>query len=250
MKKPKDNFSEQSAGYNRYRPTYPQELYDLIFSHCSQFDSALDCATGTGQVAKVLSEKFTKVYATDISQNQLAEAYQAPNIRYSVQRAEKTNFPNQTFDLITAGQAYHWFDFEAFGHEVSRLLKPGGIIAVWTYGLLRLDDVITPLLDSFYKNVTGPYWDEERKWVDKGYQQMPFPFNEIPNDFRFEIRSQFSLDEFNGYLNTWSGVKHFIKKRGHNPVDLLIEEIRPLWRDEYQKVNFPGYLRLGKPLPA
>lgn len=229
---------------------YPPELYEFIFSHCSGFQTALDCATGTGQVAQILSKQFEQIYATDISHNQLNEAYQAPNIRYSIQRAEQTDFADHSFDLITAGQAYHWFDFNAFGKEVSRLLKHGGIVAVWTYGLLRLDDVITPLLDSFYQDVTGPYWDEERKWVDKGYQQMPFPFDEISTNFRFEICSQFTLAEFEGYLNTWSGVKHFIKKRGYNPVDQFIEEIRPLWQAEFQKVNFPGYLRMGRPLSS
>ncbi|GAB5522188.1 MAG: class I SAM-dependent methyltransferase [Roseivirga sp.] len=248
MKAPKDNFSGQSANYNRYRPAYPQELYDFIFSHCSQFGSALDCATGNGQVAKFLSKKFTKVLATDISQNQLAEAYQATNIEYSAQRAEKTDFPDHTFDLITVGQAYHWFDFEAFGKEANRLLKPDGLIAIWTYGLLRLDDTLTPLLDSFYKNVTGPYWDDERKWVDQGYREMPFYFKEIDTDFSFQIHTRFTIDDFKGYLNTWSGVKHFISKEGYNPVDQFIEEIGSHWHNVSLKVHYPGFVRIGKPL--
>ncbi len=248
MKAAKDNFSGQSANYNRYRPVYPQQLYDFIFSHCSHFDRALDCATGNGQVASVLSEKFADVSATDISQNQLAEAYQASNIHYNAQRAEKTNFPDHTFDLITVGQAYHWFDFEAFGKEANRLLKPDGLIAVWTYGLLRLDDVLTPLLDSFYKNVTGPYWDDERKWVDQGYCQMPFDFEEININFSFEIRTQLTIDDFEGYLNTWSGIKHFITKEGYNPVDQFMEEIRPIWKAVSLKAHYPGFVRIGKPL--
>lgn len=248
MKAAKDNFSGQSANYLRYRPVYPQELYDFIFSHCSHFDRALDCATGNGQVAKVLCKQFTNVSATDISQTQLTEAYQASNIQYSAQRAEKTNFPDHTFDLITVGQAYHWFDFEAFTKESNRLLKPNGLMAVWTYGLLRLDDTLTPMLDSFYKNVTGPYWDDERKWVDQGYHEMPFYFKEIDTDFSFQIHTQFTIEDFKGYLNTWSGIKHFISQEGYNPVDPFIEEIRPYWQSTSLKAHYPGFVRIGKPL--
>lgn len=248
MKATKDNFSGQSANYNRYRPVYPQALYDFIFSQCSGFDSALDCATGNGQVAKVLSKRFREVSATDISQSQLAEAYQAPNIQYSVQRAEKTDFHDHTFDLITVGQAYHWFDLKAFGKEANRLLKPGGLITIWTYGLLRLDDTLTPLLDSFYKDITAPYWDDERKWVDQGYRQMPFYFNETETDFDFQIHTEFTIDAFEGYLNTWSGIKHFISREGYNPVDSFIEEVRPHWKEASLQAHYPGFVRIGKPL--
>lgn len=246
MKAPKDNFSKQSADYNRYRPVYPAALYDFIYQHCTAFDTAWDCATGNGQAASVLSQQFEQVYATDISQNQITEAFQATNIKYSVQRAEQTNFPDASFDLITVGQAYHWFDFEAFGKEANRLLKPEGLVTIWTYGLLRLDDVLTPLLDSFYKDVTGPYWDSERKWVDQAYEHIPFPFDEIKTAFNFQIHTEFTIEEFKGYLNTWSGIKHFIRKKGHNPVDQFIEEIRPYWIGVAQKVTYPGYFRMGK----
>lgn len=200
-------------------------------------------------MAKVLSEQFENVCATDISQNQLNEAPEVTNIQYSLQRAEKTNFPDNTFDLITVGQAYHWFDFKAFGKEASRLLKPNGLIAIWTYGLLRLNETLTPQLDDFYTNVTGPYWDEERKWVDQEYRQMPFPFEEVPTDFSYQIHTSFSLNQFEGYLNTWSGVKHFIEKEGHNPVDQFIADIKPHWVG-MQKVVYPGFVRIGRPLKS
>jgi len=247
LKTTKDNFSDQSANYQRYRPVYPEVLYDFILSHCSAFSSALDCATGNGQVASVLSKQFAEVHATDISQNQLDEASRASNIRYSRQRAEKTNFPDNAFDLITVGQAYHWFDFMAFGKEASRLLKPDGVIAIWTYGLLRLNETLTSALDKFYQDVTGPYWDEERKWVDQEYQTVPFPFEEISTDFSFQIRTEFTIEQFEGYLNTWSGVKHFIAKEGYNPIGAFIAEIKPHWKGQ-QKVAYPGFVRLGKPL--
>jgi ubiquinone/menaquinone biosynthesis C-methylase UbiE len=126
LNKPKDNFSAQAGLYARYRPLYPQALYDFLYSHISNFDSAWDCATGNGQVAVELATRFANVYATDISQNQLDNAVVKENIHYFQQRAEHTDFADGAFSLVTVAQALHWFNFDAFNAEVKRVLKPGG----------------------------------------------------------------------------------------------------------------------------
>ena len=61
-------FSKQSAEYAKYRPGYPQQLYDFIFNYVKNFDLAWDCATGNGQAAIILAERFKQVIATDISE--------------------------------------------------------------------------------------------------------------------------------------------------------------------------------------
>src|SRR6185295_14341267 len=100
----KDNFSKQAAVYAKYRPTYPQELFSFILGHIENKQLALDCGTGNGQSAKELAKYFGKVFATDISQKQIDKAHRAANIFYSVQPAERTNFPDNNFDLITVSQ--------------------------------------------------------------------------------------------------------------------------------------------------
>ncbi len=103
----KDNFSIQADVYAKYRPDYPKELFDFILSHIHSKGIAWDCATGNGQTAKELAKHFEKVYATDISQKQLDNAEQASNIFYSIQAAEQTNFPANSFDLVSVSQALH-----------------------------------------------------------------------------------------------------------------------------------------------
>lgn len=110
----KDNFSNESDKYAKYRPTYPVEFFDYLSSIILKKQNAWDCGTGNGQIAFELSKFFDNVFATDISQSQLNNALQANNISYSVQAAEKTDFENQMFDLIIVAQAIHWFDFEQF----------------------------------------------------------------------------------------------------------------------------------------
>src|SRR5215213_8237924 len=108
----KDYFSDQARKYASFRPTYPAELYAFIFKHLNGKHHAWDCATGNGQVATHLALHFKQVSATDISQKQLDEAPKLPNINYSISPAEHTAFPPHSFDLITVGQALHWFDRE------------------------------------------------------------------------------------------------------------------------------------------
>src|SRR5688572_29467213 len=119
----KDFFSGHSKLYATFRPSYPADLYSFVFTHVKNFYSAWDCATGNGQVAQVLAKHFKHVEATDISQQQLDNAVQIQNIHYSTQGAEKTAFPNNHFDLITVGQALHWFDLDKFYSEVKRVAK-------------------------------------------------------------------------------------------------------------------------------
>jgi len=119
-----DLFSEKSDLYAQARPQYPQALFDFLSSCVVHHGSVWDCATGNGQAAVGLAKLFVHVQATDMSEQQIAHALTAENITYSVQSAERTNFADQQFDLITVAQALHWFDFEKFWPEVLRVLNP------------------------------------------------------------------------------------------------------------------------------
>ena len=77
----KDLFSGHAADYALYRPTYPKALYDWVFERVENFDSAWDCGTGNGQVANVLSERFKKVEATDISGARMQQASPLHNVQ-------------------------------------------------------------------------------------------------------------------------------------------------------------------------
>src|SRR4051812_31646957 len=108
----KDNFSKQAEVYAQYRPQYPDELFGYIMTFVEENNMVWDCGTGNGQSARELSKYFNTVFATDISQKQIDNAYRADNIFYSLHPAEQTNLPAESIDLVTVSQALHWFDFE------------------------------------------------------------------------------------------------------------------------------------------
>ncbi len=243
----KDLFSKQSDLYARYRPTYPRELYEYILSFVKEKNIAWDCATGNGQAAIVLADHFKKVIATDISATQIDRAIKKDNIEYSVCSAESTPFEENTFDLVTVAQAYHWINWKEFKNEVSRVCKPGAIIAIWVYfrnmpGDKKVDDAIF----SFYENVTRPYWDEARKYVEEKYATVEFDYDLLPVK-EFETTLNWQREDMIGYISSWSAIQKYIKVNGHSPIPIIEEEINKLWHEgEVKKVSFPIYLKLGR----
>ena len=242
----KDNFSSGSDQYAQFRPTYPDALFDYLFTLVPRRENAWDCGTGNGQVAIVLADHFDHVAATDLSGSQLASAPPHQRIDYSLQPAEKTNFPNTYFDLITVAQAIHWFDFDAFYREVDRTIRPGGVLAVIGYDLLRLSPAIDAVVDAFYREVVGPYWDRERRYIDEQYRTIPFPAGEIPAPV-FVNEVEWSFEHLIGYLGTWSAVKHYQKQNGQDPVALVYPGLKKSWGAEVvKKGRFPILLRVAR----
>ena len=121
----KDLFSNQAATYAKYRPQYPPELFEYILPLVNERNLAWDCATGNGQAAVALSNYFKQVFGTGSSEKQIAQAVLLPNIEYSVSKAEQTVFEDNSFDLVTVAQAYHWLNASAFNQKVKRVAKPG-----------------------------------------------------------------------------------------------------------------------------
>ncbi|MEX2593981.1 MAG: class I SAM-dependent methyltransferase [Anditalea sp.] len=193
----KDNFSTQSDKYAKFRPAYPRELYDFLLSLVPGTQKAWDCGTGNGQVAQELANFFHQVFATDISQEQIKNAPPNGKIVYSVQKAENTSFPDNTFDLITVAQAIHWFDFNEFYKEVNRTIKHNGIIAVTGYGLMQTYREADLIIDDFYHNIIGPYWDKERRYIDDHYRYIPFPFYELES-IQLENKFEWTLEHLIG----------------------------------------------------
>ena len=248
MKPISDRFSEDSGDYLKYRPSYPKEFIKEILSLTEGRTNCWDCGTGNGQVALELSDYFKQVFATDISDNQLHQAIRRDNIQYSVSRAEKTPFKDDFFDLITVAQAIHWFDLNRFYTEAERVSRKQGILAVWGYGLVRFEKTIDQSIDHFYHQIVGPFWDEERKHIDNSYSTISFPFEEIELVKEYHINKEFTLDEFRGYLSTWSAVKHYKEANNHDPVEQLTSEISAKWHQLGRKLTakFPLFSRIGR----
>ena len=117
----------------------------------------------------------TRVVATDASARQIASARSHPRVEYSVAPAEASGLPDRSVELVTVAQAVHWFDRQEFWAEVSRVLVPGGVLAVWCYHLFHLDEPVDRVIRRLYGEIVGPDWPPERKIVERGYRFLGFP---------------------------------------------------------------------------
>jgi SAM-dependent methyltransferase len=242
----KDHFSGHASAYAQFRPHYPESLFQYLATIAPARERAWDCATGNGQAAIGLTEYFHEVIATDASEQQIRNAETRPNISYRVAPAEASGLADSSIDLVTVAQALHWFDFPAFFSETNRVLRPGGIIAVWAYTLLKIAPQIDALVDRFYYVTTEPYWPPEWKIVEGRYRGIAFPFHELTPP-SFQLQENWSLDQLLGYLRTWSATRRFISERGCDPVSGLEYEVLPKWgeRKLARLVHWPLHLRIG-----
>jgi len=242
----KDYFSQKNDAYRKFRPTYPIELFAYLSSLSPSKGTAWDCATGSGQVALDLADFFGLVFATDASISQVARARPKANVSYSVCLAEKSCFRSGSLDLVTVGQAVHWFDFVSFFEEVDRVLGADGILAVWCYGLGSIGPEIDKIIRFFYHSVVGPFWPPERKYIEENYRTVPFPMREITPP-SFSMQGVWSLYELIGYLNTWSAAELYRNCRLEDPLNIVMPRLSAAWGEPERKKNisWPISLRVG-----
>ena len=241
------HFAEGAAAYAAHRPTYPAELVDFLAGVAPRRDAAWDAGCGSGQLAVGLAERFARVYATDASAEQLAHAVPHPAVAYRAAAAEASGLPDGAVDLAVAAQAAHWFDLQAYYAEVRRVTRPGGIVALATYALMRVHADVDVVIDRFYSKVLGPYWSPERRHVDSGYRSLPFPFDEVRAP-ALEMRASWTLADALGYVETWSAVRALGRARGRPPIDAFRADLARAWGEPAlaRPIRWTLSLRVGR----
>jgi len=241
-----DHFSSQAGLYAEFRPEYPRALFEWLVTLCAERERCWDVATGNGQAAAALAKFFTAVYASDASAKQIAEAAPNPKIQYVVEAAEKTALPDHSVNLVTVAQAIHWFDHDRFFTEVKRVLKPGGVLAAWGYGLHLIESEIDGIVNHFYSAIVGEYWPPERKHIENELKTIPFPFETIPAP-ALAIEDEYSLPQLIGYLESWSSTQRYIRARGENPVRQIETELKKAWgAPRVRRIRWPLYFKVAR----
>ena len=151
-KDPTQRFSTRVDNYSRYRPTYPQEVIELMRKECGLTPGSIiaDVASGTGIFTRLLLENGNRVYGVEPNpeMRRAGERFLAgyPNFTSVDGTAEATTLPDHCVDFVTAVQAAHWFKLAEARREFIRILKPGG----WTFLIWNERDVASaPLLREY-----------------------------------------------------------------------------------------------------
>lgn len=233
-----DHFSPQAADYERFRPGYPPALFEWLAGQARTRSLAVDVATGNGQAALALAEHFDAVVACEPSAAQLAAARAHPRIEYRRETAESLSLPDGSADLLTAAQAAHWFDWPAFCREAARVLKPAGVLAIWSYAYCTVTPAVDRIVGDFARDLVGPYWPRERQLVDEGYRELALPFAPLAPP-PLQMTADWSQRAMLGYIGTWSAVTRCRARTGRDPIAVLAPVLAAAWGEGIRTVRWP-----------
>ncbi|MFI4968432.1 MAG: methyltransferase domain-containing protein, partial [Gammaproteobacteria bacterium] len=150
--------------------------------------------------------------------------------------AEASGLSDHSVSMVTVAQALHWFDLPRFYAEVRRVAKPQAMLACWSYIHCRVSPGVDAAMARLYEGILGDaYWPPERKHVENGYRDLPFPFTEMELP-AFQLQMDWTLESYVGYLRSWSATQAYIKKNGADPIQKVGDELLHAWGD-------PGVVR-------
>jgi SAM-dependent methyltransferase len=242
-----DHFSRISQRYVQYRPQYPAEFFQYLSGLTPGRELAWDFGTGNGQAAVKLADFFRRVVATDPSRQQIARAIPHARVAYYLEKAEQSSLVTGSCDLITGGLAVHWLDLNRFYPEVRRVLKPGGVLAVWSYHLPVIDPGVDRVLKEYYEQVLAGYWPERFHHVAGRYQNLPFPFAELQAP-PFWMQAEWDFDQLAGFITSWSATQRYREAQGFYPLEVIWQELSAAWGEpgQVRNIRWQMYMRVGR----
>jgi SAM-dependent methyltransferase len=224
-------FSSRVDNYVKYRPSYPLEVVGLLSAECGLTPGALvaDIGAGTGLLAELFLKNGNRVFGVEPNR-EMREAGQRLlgdylNFTSIDGTAEATTLANQSIDLITAGQAFHWFDREKSRAEFARILRPGGWVAlIWNER--RIDS--TPFLAAYeqlLRTYSSEYETLNHRQIDQQTIAAFFKAGTFSSQ-AFENRQIFDFEGVKGRLLSSS----YTPEPGQPPYRPMLDELAAIVR--------------------
>jgi ubiquinone/menaquinone biosynthesis C-methylase UbiE len=230
----------QIAYYDIARPKYTSEIFQEIINKTNNFNSYLDIACGTGQLLIPLSQKFSVSIGLDVSEaqvNKTKENILKNNIQnvkvftcdvYQIADKLKEENLDMKFDLITVGQAFHWFEEEIFLKYMKTLLKEGGVLVLAGYSKEHFDKTEQPdlykILDKTIKRLL-PYFECDIDNNDNAYYKSHESIKKIfPGEFvtkHYIETAEVPLNTLFGLLRSWSAYNNYKKSKKSTDADII-----------------------------
>lgn len=231
----KPTYSINPEIYRLGRPEYGNEIYSYIQTLLNGDSKAWDCACGTGQVSEKLSEFIDQVYATDIDLKQLECAKKKNSITYQEAGELVPFIGSNSIDLVTVGTGIHWMNQKTFYQEVDRVLKAGGVLAIWGYTGIDLHEDINEVVKEIVSTHFMPYYPENINIAFNGYKEIHLPFQEVecPN---FKVKYTWDFFQLKKYFLSFSAMQLYKKVNGDDGFKLFEDQLLEAWGgDRYLK---------------
>lgn len=207
------DWGRASSDYAKYRDIYPREFYEKIHSLGIGISgqNVLDIGTGTGVIPRNMYSYGARFTGTDISENQIEQAKRLSeemgmDIRFFCKSTEELDFPDESFDTVTACQCFFYFDHNIAAPKLSALLRKGGKLAVLYMGWLPYEDNIAGASEALILKYNP-------KWTGKGDMRHEIFIPEIYSEHfvkthseLFDVKVHFTRESWNGRIKACRGI--------------------------------------------
>ena len=207
------DWGRTSGDYAKFRDIYPEAFYKAILDRgfCKAGQSCLDLGTGTGVLPRNLYDAGAKWCGTDISPEQIEQAkllasQAGMQIDFRAASAETTDYPDDSFDTVTACQCYWYFDAEKAYPNIARMLKNGGSLVLLYMGWLAEEDKIADASEKLVLQY-NPQWTGagDRRHLIQPPEEIAGLF-EITEQTMFDLPVHFTRENWHGRMRACRGV--------------------------------------------
>ena len=241
IRAPQVNFGQTASDYGRWRVGFPSAFFKRLFAEgwVAPDHRVLDLGTGTGSIARGLALRGCRATGLDSEQHLLTEAARldreaATGVTYVQGRAEETGLPPASFDVVTAGQCWHWFDRAAAVSEVARILVPGGRLIIAHFDWLPMRGNVVAMTERLVErynpewhlgNNSGLYPPWLTDAADGGFEAL--------ETFSFDVPVSYTHEAWRGRIRASAGIGASLPAETVALFDAhLEEELRLHWPRE------------------
>jgi SAM-dependent methyltransferase len=274
----------QSDHYAKARRGFHPALYSTVIDRHTttggKLGTVIDIGCGPGSATRQIAPYFTEAIGLDPSQSMIDTARalggttrSSEPIRYELSTAEgmgsNLSPPIQpsSIDLITASNAAHWFDMPQFWASAARVLKPGGSVALWCSGDIRVhqdmlnSEAIQAMMDDFFERHLKPFYEPGNLLVRDRYVDLPLPWTlEVPvvefdeekfmrkdydaDDTDFVHNTEANMDVFEKIMATGSPVTRW--RQAHPKLEETDQDVVKLLRKEIERLLHEAGVEKGQ----
>ncbi len=208
------DFGKTASDYAKHRAGFPDRFFARLFSEgiVAEGDRVLDLGTGTGTIARGLSKRGCNVTGLDPSDTMLEQAKALDReasvaMRYVRARAEDTGLPDVSFDVVTVGTCWHWFDRPKAALEARRVLKPSGRLLIANLDWLPLPGNVVEATERLIKAHNPPRDGDDGTGIYPWWFADMFRAGFVDlESFSFDVSLHYSHEGWLGRIRASTGV--------------------------------------------
>ncbi|RZI40888.1 SAM-dependent methyltransferase [Herbaspirillum sp. HC18] len=227
------DFGKTAADYRRHRAGFPEDYFARLapYGVGVRGQRVLDLGTGTGTVARGLARRGCVVTAIDPASPLMAQARELDaeagvHVDYREGTAEQTGLPDQSFDVVTAGQCWHWFKRDLAAAEASRVLRAGGTCVISHFDWLPLAGNVVEATEALIMR-HNPAWK-----MAGGKGVHPAWFSDLAQagflgieSFSFDVDVIYNHDAWRGRIRASAGVAASLEQEAVCRFDEALAEL-------------------------